>query len=347
MSFGNGAAGRRSDLAGPARFSGERMRRRDVLALVAGSAFALSWRGAGYAQPAKIPTVGILVLGTPDPAPLLRAFREGLAGRGYIEGQNIRIEFRSAEGRSTQLPAVAAELVSLKVDVIVASQTPSVTVAKEATREIPIVMAPAGDPVGTGLVASLARPGGNITGLSGTTAELAVKNLELIRELAPQARRIAVLANATDPFTKPFIEQLQAAARQTDVVVAPVMIRPSEDAQEAFEQIMRGKADALIIQPSLLRKGIADLTLKHRILSLAPSRTFVDQGGLMSYASKVSDLQREAATYVDKILKGAKPADLPVQQPTTFELVINLKAAKALGITVPPTVLARADEVIE
>ena len=257
------------------------------------------------------------------------------------------VEVRSAEGKPNFLPALAAKLVRLKVDIIVAFQTPAVQAAKQATNTIPIVMAPAGDPVGTGLVASLARPGGNVTGASSTTAEVAAKTLELIREIRPAARSVAVLANVADPFTKPLLEQIQSAGRLLGIEIRPAMVRGPEEFDAAFAEWVKARVDAVIIQPSLPRKRAIDLALKHRLLSASPTRLFVEAGGLISYAASPRDNSRKAATYVDKILKGAKPADLPVEQPTKFELVVNLKTAKALGLKIPETILFRADRVIE
>ena len=242
---------------------------------------------------------------------------------------------------------MAAELVRLKVDIIVASETPSVQAAKRATNKIPIVMAPSGDPVGTGLIANLARPGGNVTGLSAATAELAGKSLELIREILPSASRVAALADPTNPFTKPFLEQIQIAAQTIGIKIEVIMVRGTEEFDAAFAEMDRKRIEAVIVQPTLPRGRIVDLVQKHRLPAVSGNRAFADAGGLMSYSASLADRYRNAAPYVDKILKGAKPADLPVQQPTKFELVINLKAAKALGLTVPPTLLARTDEVIE
>jgi putative ABC transport system substrate-binding protein len=208
-------------------------------------------------------------------------------------------------------------------------------------------MAPAGDPVGTGLVASLARPGGNVTGLSAATAELAGKSLEIVREVVPSVRRVAALADPTNPFSKPFLEQIHLSAQAIGVEVHVAMVRNVDDFDAAFVEMKRRQVEAVVVQPTLPRKRAIDLALEHRLVSVSGNRAFPDAGGLMSYAGSVTDRYRNAAVYVDKILKGAKAADLPVQQPVKFELVINLKTAKALGITVPPTLLARADDVIE
>ena len=319
------------------------MRRREFITLLGGTAAA--WPLVARAQQPKVPRIGVLLVGNREP--FWSVFREGLRDLGYIEGQNILIEFRSGEGKLQILPDLAAEMVALKVDIIVASETPAVQAAKQATKEIPIVMSPSGDPVGTGLIVSLARPGGNVTGLSAAAAELAGKSLELIREILPAARRVAALADPKNPFTKPFLEQIQLAARTLGVEIQSHMVRCAEEFDAAFSEMARQQADAVIVQPTLPRKGAIDLALKHRLLAVSGNRAFADAGGLMSYAASIADRYRNSAVYVDKILKGSKPSELPVQQPTRFELVINLKTAKALGLTVPPSLLARADEVIE
>jgi len=319
------------------------MRRREFTILLAGIALARPL--ASGAQPPQVPRIGVLIPANPEP--FWSVFREGMREHGYIDGQNVKFEFRSADGTPSRLPELAAELVRLDVDIIVASQTPAVTAAKQATSRIPIVMAAAGDPVGTGLVASLARPGGNITGLSGTTAELGGKTLELIREIFPDARRVGVLANAADPFTKPFVDQLELAGRTLGLGIRTVMIRGVEEFDAAFSALAGERVDGVIVQPSLPRKRAVELALKYRLPPISPTRLFPTEGGLMAYSSNQRDLYRRAAAYVDRILKGAKPADIPVEQPTRFELVINLKTAAALGLAIPPTLLARADEVIE
>jgi putative tryptophan/tyrosine transport system substrate-binding protein len=326
------------------------MRRREFITLLGGAAAAascVSWPLAARAQQARMPTIGVLVLGSPPPESILTALRDGLRDVGYTEGRNIRLEIRTADGKADRLPEKAAELVRLKVDIIVAIQTPPATAAKQATNGIPIVMAGVGDPVGTGLVASLGRPGGNVTGLSSGAAEVAGKSVELIREVLPSARRIAVLANATDPFTKPYLAQIGAGARSVGMEMEPVMARPAEALDAAFETMAGKGVDAVIIQGSILRKEAVELAMKHRLPSLSTNRQGPAEGGLMSYAASFGELYRETAVYIDKILKGSKPADLPVAFPTKFELVINLKTAKALGITMPPMLLGTADEVIE
>jgi len=237
--------------------------------------------------------------------------------------------------------------VRLKVDLIVAWFTPAALAAKQATNDIPIVMATAGNPVENGLVASLAHPGGNVTGMSAQGAELAAKCVEMVRELIPTARRVAVLANAPDPFSKPFLESVRQAGEATKTTIAPVMIHDDQELEAAFPAFDKDRPDAVIVQPSLPPKRSAELALQYRLPAVSFGRGIVDEGGLMSYGVDGADMFRRAATLVDKILKGAKPADLPVQQPTKFELVINLKTAKAIGLTIPPAFLARADEVIE
>ena len=266
---------------------------------------------------------------------------------GYVEGQNIRFEFRSAEGHLDRLPELAAELVRLKVDIIVTWFTPTALAAKQATPEIPIVMAETGDPIGTGLVASLPRPGGNVTGIASVTAELAGKSVQLIRDMLPSARRVTVLVNATDPFSKPFLEQIELGGKATGTAIHPIKISSGEEFETAFAAMEKDRPDAVIVQPSLPTKRAAELALQQRLPAFSVPRWFAEQGGLMSYSAIYADLFRKTAVYVDKILKGAQPADLPVEQPTRFQLVINMKTAKALGLTVPAALLARADEVIE
>jgi putative ABC transport system substrate-binding protein len=317
------------------------MKRRTFISLIGGAAaFPIAVR----AQPAKLPVIGVLTLGNPEP--WVSLLREALRELGYVDGQTMQFLPRNAEGSSARLAELAAELVRLKVDVIIGVQTPSVQAAKKVTSEIPIVMAAAGDPVGTGLVASLARPGSNVTGLSGTTSELGAKNLELIREIAPATKRVTVLANLTDPFTISFLEQIEGAGPRMGIAVKPLMLRATDDFGPAFAAANREPAEALIVQPSLPRPKAIELMLKHKLPAISPTGLFAVEGGLISYSASPLWV-REGAAYVDKIFKGAKPADLPVQQPTRFELVLNLKTAQALGLTIPPALLARADQVIE
>src|SRR6516164_7333716 len=315
------------------------MKRRQFIALIGGAVVGRSL--AARAQQPKAPTVGVLVVGSPGSEQFGRLLRDGMRELGYIEGQNIRYEFRSDEGKINRLPDLAAELVRLKVDIIVTWFTPPALAAKQATREIPIVIALAGNPVENGLVETLDRPGGNVTGMSGVGAELASKSVELIQELLPSARRVAALANALDPFSGPFLEQIRLGGQATGVTIDAVMIRGAEELEAAFQAMEQKRPDAIIVQASLPTNRVAELALRYRIPTVAVVRGFAEQGGLMTYSAAEADMYRQAAIYVDKILKGAKPADLPVQQPTKFELSINLKTAKALGITIPPTLLAR------
>jgi ABC-type uncharacterized transport system substrate-binding protein len=289
--------------------------------------------------------IGVLLVENREPFGTL--FAEGLRDFGYVEGKNIHIEVRSAGGKLAALPDLAAELVKLRPDVIVASETPAVQAAKGATAEIPIVMAPSGDPVGTGLITSLSRPGGNVTGLSAATAELSGKSLELIKEILPNVRRVAALADPKNPFTKSFLTQVNRFGEAKHVEIETVMLRPPEDFEPAFAELPAHKVEAIIVQPTLPRGPIIELARKYRLPSVCGNRAFADGGGLMSYAGSLTDRYRNAAPYIDKIFKGAKPADLPVQQPTRFELVVNLKTAKALGLSLPQALILRADDVIE
>jgi putative ABC transport system substrate-binding protein len=317
------------------------MRRREFIGLVGGAAL---WPLAARAQqPTKVPRIGVLLISGPEP---MGPFRESLRDLGYAEGKNIQIEVRSAQSQVARLPELAAQLVRSQVDVIVAIQTPAVYAAKNATRDIPIVMM-AGDPIGTGLISNLARPDGNLTGLSGAAAELAAKSLELIPEMVPGARRVGVLGNANDPFMKPFLKDIQQAAPKVRLEVHQIIVRNSNELDGAFAAIARAQADAIMIQGSLSDKLTVDLALKYRLPSLSTQNSAVQAGLLMSYSADLTERGHEIARYVDKILRGTMPGDLPVQQPTRYELAINLKTAKALGLTVPPVLLARADKVIE
>lgn len=321
------------------------MRRRNFIALVGGA--ALVGPLAGLAQQPKVPTVGVLVIGKADPTGMVQAFRKELRKLGYVEGLNIRVEFRSADGNLERLPGLADALVRDKVDVIAASMTPTVLAAKGATSEIPIVMIGAADPVGMGIVASLAHPGGNITGMAALTAELAAKQVELLKEALPSLSRIAALCNSADPFSKPFLEQIERAGKAQNVDIVPVKVTAGPKLDAAFPAMAGNKVGAIIVQPSLPLTHAAQLALRYRIPAASPNGPFTGAGGLMSYANDPAEFRYQAAVFVDKILKGAKPGDLPVRQPMRIRLVINLKTAKALGLTVPPMLLARADEVIE
>jgi putative tryptophan/tyrosine transport system substrate-binding protein len=318
------------------------MQRRQFITLLGTIA---TWPLVASAQQLDRIRIGLLIIANREP--FLSQVKKRLEDLGYVERKNVEFELRSAEGEPGRLAELAAELVRLKVDIIIASPTPSVRAAKQATSAIPIVMAPAGDPVGTGLIASLARPGGNITGISSDTAETAGKGVEFVREMLPSARRIAVLANATDPFTKPFLDQIELAAARLGIGLRSTMIGKPDDLDATFSEIAKERLDAVIIQPSLQLKQAVESGLKYHVPTVSPSAGFANAGGLMSYAASTEEIYRQAAVYVDKIVKGAKPADLPVEQPTEFQLSINLKTAKTIGLTVPPALLARADEVVE
>jgi putative tryptophan/tyrosine transport system substrate-binding protein len=308
---------------------------------------ATTWPFIARAQPRKMRTIGVLVGAAPGWQRFWKSFPEALREFGYIEGQNVRFEFRSDEGQISGLANLATELARLKVNVIVPWFTPAAVAAKHATPEIPIVCALCGDMVGTGLVESLARPGGNVTGISSLNSELAARALDLVREMVPSAHRIAVLANAPDPFSKQFIAQIQRASEATGTAIDPIMIHSAEELDAAFPAMQTSRADAVIVQPSLPTKRVAELALSHRIPAICTFRDFAYDGGLMAYFADEQEMYRGAAVLVDKILRGAKPAELPVEQPTRFELAINRKTAKTLGLQVPDKLLALADEVIE
>jgi putative ABC transport system substrate-binding protein len=321
------------------------MKRRDFIALLGG---ATAWSFAARAQQAQMKRIGVLVIGNADVPSFGKELSEGLRELGRIEGQHYTIEFRSAEGQLSRLPELAAELVRLKVDVIVALFTPCALAAKQATREIPIVIL-AGDPLGVGLVASLARPGANVTGLSQMGAETHGKCVELFRDMLPSARQVALIVNAADPvFAKSFLEQAHLAGSGTGSEISPIVtVRSPDELEAAFATVVKEKADAVVFQASLPTKTMVDLALAHRVPAATTIRAFAEIGGLMSYGSDGPELFRHASSFVYKILQGEKPADIPVEQAVKFNLVINLKTAKALGLTVPPALLARADDVIE
>jgi putative tryptophan/tyrosine transport system substrate-binding protein len=303
-------------------------------------------------QPKKVPRIGYLPSGPiSERVHLWEAFRQGLRELGYVEGQNITFAFPSAEVKPEGLPHLAAELVSLKVDVIVAAGTPAVQAAKEATKTIPIVTPITTDPLETGLVASLARPGGNITGLSYMSSDLSGKRLELLKTVVPGVSRIAVLSNPSSASVPPMMRETEVAARALGVQLQRLEVRGSDDFERVFQAATKERAGALITLDDAFaftqRTRIVKLATKNRLPAMYGFREFVDAGGLMSYAANLADMYRRAATYVDKILKGRKPADLPVEQPTKFEFIVNLKAAKQIGLTIPPNVLVRADRVIK
>jgi putative ABC transport system substrate-binding protein len=308
-------------------------------------------------QASKIARIGLLATGaldSPEQQAMLDSFRQGLRERGYVEGQNIVVEYRAADGKIERFPELARELVGLNLDLIVAGNTPAARAAKEATTNIPIVVPVMGDPVGDGLVASLARPGGNITGLTFLGPELATKRLELLKQALPTVSRVAALWHPGaygESTMRDMMRKMEAAAASLLVRLQLVSVRGAAEFDRAFSAMAAEHADALIVLPSPMlfseRRHIVDLATRHRLPSIAMAREFAELGGLMAYGARIPDLFRRAGVYVDMILQGAKPADLPVQQPTKFELVINLKTAKALGLTVPLALQVAADEVIE
>ena len=307
---------------------------------------------AAAQQPARAPQIGLLSPFSPsDTALWHQAFRQGLRDLGWVEGKNISIEYRYADGRNDRLPDLATDLVSLKVDIIVTAVTPDALAAKNATRTIPIVMASPGDPVSSGLVPSLARPRGDITGLSQIGVGLTGKRLGLLKEFVPTLSRLAVLWNPPDVGSALGWKEIQLPAQKLGVQLHPLEVRNPDDFAKALEDATRARAGALFVMPAPLfvtnLKRIADLAAKSRLPSMFHLREFADAGGLVAYGPDRSDLFRRAAIYVDKILKGAKPADLPIEQATKFELVINVKTARALGLTIPPALLLQADHVIE
>ena len=302
-------------------------------------------------QKKKVHQLGFLIASSASSQkPRLEAFRQGLRELGYIEGQNVVIELRSGEGKSERLPVVTAELVRLKVDVIVTGGTTSTRAAKDATVAIPIVMTGDGDPVGSGVVASLARPGGNITGLSNMSVDLDGKRLGILKEIVPKLSRVAVLASRDQKSNVALLKEMDVAAQALGLRLQILELQGPKDIEAAFRAASKERAEAILAgAPAVLltqRTQVAELAVKNRLPVMYPREEFVEAGGLMLYAPSISDLSRRAAVYVDKILKGAKPADLPVEQPTKFEFVINLKAAKQIGLTIPPNVLVRADKVI-
>ncbi|MBL8381477.1 MAG: ABC transporter substrate-binding protein [Burkholderiales bacterium] len=322
-------------------------RRQAVLAIGAGM-LAGPLSCAVRAQGARTARIGIFGPGSAaGNAEWLVSFAGQMRALGYVEGRNLTIEARWVEGGGDALPRLAAELLALNVDVIVAVQTPFALAAKRATATIPIVMAPTADPVATGLVASLARPGGNVTGVSAAVGELAGKTLELLKDMMPAARRIGVLANADDSFTRIFLEHVEAAGRRLGVTLMVHAVRGPDQLEAAVETLAKARVDALVVQPSLPQRRVAELAQRHRLPAGAPGQLFSNVGGLLSYSSSREEQAHLAAYYVDRIMKGAKPADLPVQQPRKFEIALNLKSAKEIGLAVPPAFLARVDRVFE
>jgi putative ABC transport system substrate-binding protein len=326
------------------------MRRRDFIILLAGATGG--WPSAVRAQQKAMPLVGFLGSTSPGPnAPLAAAFRQGLSETGYVEGENVAIEYRWAEGRYDRLPALAADLVGRKVDVVVTQGGPAALIAKNGTSTIPIVFGHGGDPVEAGLVASLSRPGGNVTGVTFIAIELMPKRLELLSELVPQAEVIALLVNPKNPNTERITGDVQGAARTKGVQLAVLEASTESEIAAAFATLARLRAGALLIGTDTFfasrRDQFVALASHYAVPAIYSFREFAAAGLLVSYGASNAAAYRQVGVYAGRILNGAKPADLPVQQPTTFELVINLKTAKALGLTVPPSILARADEVIE
>jgi ABC-type uncharacterized transport system substrate-binding protein len=325
---------------------------RKIIAGLFAATLLLSATLADAQQSTKVPRIGYLGANSATVNPdRIEAFRQGLRELGYVEGKSIVIEWRSAEGKLDRLPTLAAELVRLKVDIIIAGGPQSNRAAKEATVTIPIVMGFDNDPVRNGFVASLARPGGNITGLATLAPEINGKLIELLKEIVPRLSHLAVLGTSTQPGSAQSLREAELAARSFGVQVQYLDVRGPKDIEPAFRAAGKEHANGLLVLQSPVinsqRTQVADLAVKSRLPAIFPQSGYVEAGGLMYYGANTADLFRRAAHYVDKILKGAKPADLPVEQPTKFELVINLKTAKQIGLTIPPNVLARADRVIK
>ena len=331
------------------RVPGGYMRRREFITLLGGAVAA--WPVALRAQ-AKIPRIGFMGNSTAAlEANVVGSFCDGLRELGYQEGRNIVIEYRWADGNYARFPALVAELIAAKVDVIVTAGTPAVLAVKKATTTVPVVMVAVGDPVGTGLVPSLARPGGNLTGLSSIAPDLEGKRLDLLREIVPTLSRVAVFFNSLNPFHVVSVRQANAAAQTMGIKLQWYNIRKSEDLDGAFAAIRKVRPDALLILADRVflhnRQRMMDFTEEQRLPNVNPYKELVEAGGLMSYGPSYEDIHKRAAIYVDKIIKGAKPADLPIEQPSKFTFIVNLKAAKALGVTVPSSLVTLADEVIE
>jgi putative ABC transport system substrate-binding protein len=320
------------------------VKRREFIRIFGGA--ALAWPMVARAQ--KVARIGVLYIGTADEESLKTNLREGLRELGYLEGQNVTFEFRSAAEKLDRLPELAAELVRLKVDVIVALYVPPSLAAKKATQDIPIVVI-VGDPVETGIVPSLAHPGGNITGVSLMASALQGKSVELFRDMMPSARRVAVLGHATNPvFAKSMLNEVLAAGRTTDTQIEPVvMVRGAEEADGAFATMASQRADAVVVQGSLAVKAVTDMAIKHRLPAASTAHAFVEIGGLMAFGADGPTAFRHGAKFVQRILQGKQPKDIPLEQPTKFELAINLRTAKAIGLTIPETFLRRVDVLIE
>lgn len=323
------------------------MRRRSFLQLLGGTV-ALAPVAARAQQSGRHARIGVLVLTPADGDSLTKILRSSLGAIGYTEGQNLEFQVRAESAATGRLDALAAELVGLKVDLIVATFTPCSLAAKRATSTIPIVAVSVGDPIGSGLAKSLPNPGGNVTGLTNLAAETAGKGVELLRDAFPKISRVAAIANPDDPFTKPFLEHVRSAGSVSGVEIGPIaMVQKPDDFENAFDAIVAGNAEAVVVQGIYFSKPIADLAIRHRLPTTSVVRAFADVGGLITYGASVPDLFQRSAYFVQKILQGAKPADLPIEQPTQFELAVNLKTAKAIGVTIPDSLLLRASTVIE
>ena len=325
------------------------MKRREFITLFGGAA---AWPLAARAQQPAVPLIGFLSTGTAQAVERdLASFRDSIRRLGYVEGSNVRFEFRFADGYLDRLPDLATDLVRLNPRVIVSAPLPAHLAARRATSVIPIVMATGADPVGFGLVDSLSHPGGNVTGLANFAETLAPKQIDLLREMVPYVARFGLLVNVTNPLHVPQLRETKIAAEAAGIILVPVEVSGPDKLEAAFDTLQRERVEALLVSPDVSfysrRRQIAELAATTRLPAIYGYRHHVEEGGLMSYGPDIPDQYRRAAIYVDKILKGARPADLPVEQPTKFELVINLKAAKALDLEVPPTLLAHADEVIE
>ncbi len=327
-----------------------RIKRRSIFVLLA--ALVMSLPAAARPAAAKMYRIGFIGNSTPAlEANLVGPFRDGLREHGYVEGRNLVIEYRWAEGNYARLPALAGELIASKVDVLVAAGTPAALAVKRATTTVPMVMVAVGDPVGTGLVASLARPGGNLTGLVSIAPDLEGKRLELLREIVPKLSQVSVLINPANPYTASSAEQIRAAAQALHLKVHFANVRTGRELDQAFEAIAGEHADGLIMVADRIflhnRAKIAGFATRHRLPGVYAYSELVDAGGLMSFGPSYPGMHRRAAYFVDRILKGANPADLPMEQPEKFELIVNLKSAKAFGLTIPQSVLLRADRLIQ
>jgi ABC-type uncharacterized transport system substrate-binding protein len=327
------------------------MRRRDFIILLAGGA-AAAWPLAARAQQPGMPVIGFLHAGSAQAVDRdLAGFRDGIRRLGYVEGSNVRFEFRYADGYLDRLPDLAKDLVRLDPRVIVSAPLPAHLAAQRATGTIPIVMATGADPVGFGLITSLSHPGGNVTGLANFAETLAPKQIDLLREMVPRLARFGLLVNITNPLHVPQLHETKIAAAAAGIILVPVEVSELDKLASAFDTLQNERVEALLVSPDVSfysrRRQIAELAATTRLPAIYGYRHHVEEGGLMSYGPDIPDQYRRAATYVDKILKGTRPSDLPVEQPTKFELVINVKTARALALDIPPTLLARADEVIE